>query len=90
MHESARVTKLDWPAAFRRRHRQFESSRLHLLRARETSLVALSAAEGKPDRACRDMIGPLVEIDVGSQWRRDLERQSNRVRAYRWTPQFLR
>ena len=58
-------------------------------RARETSLVALSVAKRKPDRACREMIGTLVEIDVGSQWRGDLERQSNRVRAYRWTPQFL-
>jgi len=56
---------------------------------RESSLVGLSAAMGKPDRACRDLIGRLVEIDVGSQWRGDLQRQSNRVRAYRWTRQFL-
>jgi hypothetical protein len=55
---------------------------------RESSLVGLSAGQRKHDRACRQMIGTLVEVEVGSQWRGDLERQANRVRAYRWTPQF--
>ena len=56
--------------------------------ARESSLVGLGAGQRKHDRACREMIGALVEVEVGSQWRGDLERQANRVRAYRWTPQF--
>lgn len=66
----------------------FSPEAVHADRGREASLAGLYPRNPKHSRACRELIGMLVEIEVGSQWRGDIECLSNRVRCYRRTRQF--
>ncbi len=58
-------------------------------RDREASLVALGGKKRKYTRACRGLVGRLVEIEVVERWRSDLGCTANGIRSYRRTDQFL-